>query len=181
MENSAFRHVMIDIETMGNTSSAAIVSIAAVRFDINTGMISQNFYTRVSLESSLAYGLSVDASTIEWWMKQEAAARHALFEDSIPLNRSLRALNGFVTKDDFVWGNSARFDLGILESSYKETTIPMPWDWRKERDYRTLVSLAPSIKKEHKWKGNAHDALDDCINQVAIASSICVKLGLYIH
>ena len=37
------KHVMIDIETMGNMSHSAIVSVGAVRFDLETGEIGEKF------------------------------------------------------------------------------------------------------------------------------------------
>ncbi len=59
---------MLDLETMGNTSNAAIISIAAVYFD-ETG-VGRSFYHKVSLGSSCAIGLEMDADTVLWWLKQ---------------------------------------------------------------------------------------------------------------
>ena len=44
-----FGHLMVDIETMGNQSNSAIVSIGAVEFNMATGETGKEFYTNVSL------------------------------------------------------------------------------------------------------------------------------------
>ena len=43
------KHIMIDLETMGNKSYSAIVSIGAVKFDIKTGETGETFYRNVNL------------------------------------------------------------------------------------------------------------------------------------
>ena len=72
--------VMLDLETMSTSSSAAIVSIGAVKFDPH-GKIGdfgdpanaeyKPFYCTVELTSCIDAGLHVSGSTIEWWLKQE--------------------------------------------------------------------------------------------------------------
>ena len=67
------QHIMLDLETMGKGPRAAIVAIGCVR--IEQGAITDTYYRRVNLESSLQAGLKVDASTVNWWLNQDAAAR----------------------------------------------------------------------------------------------------------
>ncbi len=67
-------NIMLDLETMGNTPTSAIIAIGAVRFDKK---IKGKFYGVIDLESCLEDGLTVDASTIMWWMQQSDAARKA--------------------------------------------------------------------------------------------------------
>lgn len=64
-----------------------------------------------------------------------------------------------------MWGNSARFDCGILQNAYNKADIPLPWDFRKERCYRTFVEMFGQIDKT-KYIGFAHNPLDDCRNQI---------------
>jgi hypothetical protein len=170
------KHVMIDIETMGNMSNSAIVSVGAVRFDLKTGEIGEKFYMNVDLQSCLDAGLVINADTLMWWLNQSEAARKKIIEKGHSLNRVLVSLSAFVTKDDEVWGNSARFDLGILSDAFNKKGLPIPWDFRKERCVRTLVSFAPFIKDAEKNTGVAHDALADCIFQINYCSKIFNKL-----
>ncbi|MEM8483825.1 3'-5' exoribonuclease, partial [Morganella morganii] len=57
-----FKHLMIDLETMGNKPDSAIVAIAAVPFDMVSGVTDDAlFYEIIDLRSSEKYGGSIDA------------------------------------------------------------------------------------------------------------------------
>jgi DNA polymerase III epsilon subunit-like protein len=122
---------MIDIETMGNKSFSAIVSIAAVEFDINTGETGAEFYTKVDLNSCVERGLKMQADTVLWWMGQSDEARKEITAESSPhLDKALSNFYDFVSKKEYyIWGNSARFDLGILENAFNSVGMPIPWDY----------------------------------------------------
>lgn len=171
-------HIMLDLETMGNTSQSAIISIGAVRFDIITGDIGDKFYNRISLKSCLDYGMSINADTILWWMEQNEEARKEFTQsESVHINQALSNFSKFITKEDFIWGNSARFDCGILKDAYDVVKLICPWDFRKELDVRTLVFLAPEFKCNHIHKGSEHKSIDDCINQIEYCSKIFNNLS----
>ena len=164
---------MIDIETMGNKSYSSIVSIGAVRFDIETGEIdSQTLYVNVNLQSCIDAGLILNADTIMWWMQQSQKARMKFTTDTVDLKLALESLQYFINKDDQVWGNSARFDLGILQNAYDTLKMPIPWDFRKERCVRTLLSFAPEIKDTVKNPEVAHDPIEDCKYQIAYSHEV---------
>jgi hypothetical protein len=174
MENLG--HIMVDIETMDNRSNAAIVSIGAIEFDLNTGQTGRSFYTNVDLQSCLDAGLRVKGSTVIWWLQQNKQARLKLSESPIHLNVALLGFKSFISecgKDVQLWGNSARFDLGILTDAFvlalKEER---PWNFRNERCVRTLVAFAPEVKETQEKIGVEHDALDDCRFQIAYCSKI---------
>jgi DNA polymerase III epsilon subunit-like protein len=160
-------HLMIDIETMGCSQTAAIVSIAAVEFDM-TGRTGETFYNVIDLQSCLDYRLEMDGSTVMWWLRQSEAARKELTESkAVNLPTALLDFSAWINKREYeVWANGARFDLGILSNAYQVCGIAVPWHFRKERDVRTLVSVQPGIKKLHVPIGTAHHALDDCNNQI---------------
>ncbi|WP_163401478.1 3'-5' exonuclease [Flavobacterium fluviatile] len=160
-------HLMIDLETMANESFSAIISLAAVEFDINTGQTGKEFYINISLQSCIDLGLIVNADTIMWWMKQTDEARKSLLNGTVHIVDALTSFSGFCNKDYQVWGNSARFDLGILQNAYNKAKLPICWDFKKERCVRTLVSFKPEIKANFKYLGVGHNALADCYNQIA--------------
>lgn len=175
---------MIDLETMGNDTNSAIVSIGAVKFDPYTGKTGDEFYTLVSLQDSLNKGLTVSGDTIEWWMKQSDAARNHLFDSwlkPVSLATALFELTGFIKNDNIdyhIWAKSPSFDCAILKNAFKACDLPLPWDFRKELDVRTLIYLMPLLKKSGTFvdtadtKGVAHNALDDCINQIRYCCEI---------
>jgi hypothetical protein len=164
-------HLMLDLETMGKRPGCAIVSIGAVEFDIKTGATGREFYERVNLKQ----GLFVDASTIYWWLQQNEQARLELCKGGLDIDTALAKFGSFTLDlGDFeIWGNGASFDFGILEAAiYACGYTKEPWDFRKERDVRTMVSLAPVIKEHYSFSGVQHYPIDDCKHQIGYCSAI---------
>jgi len=167
--------VMLDLETMGNKSNAAIVSIGAVEFNMITGETGRVFYEVIDLQSCLDVGLKVNGSTIYWWMQQDQKARERICGEGIEISEALRRFNIWMqdcVEKVRVWGNGARFDIGILEDAYVATGIAIPWYFRSERDVRTLVSFAPHVKDQMPFEGVYHDPVDDCKHQIRYCSKI---------
>lgn len=175
-------HVMLDLETMGNKSNSAIISIGAVEFNLETGEIGDTFYSRVDIQSCLDLGLIINGSTVMWWLKQNEQARNKITEgEGSSLEVVLDAFTGWfghLGKDVQIWGNGARFDIGILEDAYVACRWSVPWGFREERDLRTLVAFAPEIKlkAQNEFKGVVHDPIDDCKLQIDYASKIWNKI-----
>lgn len=172
------KHLMLDIETMGNESFSSILSIGAVEFDIETGETGKEFYVTIDLQSTIDAGLQMNPSTVMWWMKQSDEARKSLMnENNIKLEEALNAFSEFCTKDYEIWGNSARFDCGILQNAYNILKMDIPWDFRKERCLRTLTSFAPKIRANYEFNGVMHNALHDCKYQIGYGSEIWKTLN----
>lgn len=185
MSKENLGHLMVDIETLGTQSGSVICSIAAVEFDIVSGATGLCFNEKITLASALGVGLKIDADTLEWWMCQSNEARNKLFGiKNIPLAHSVfeafTKFNSFLkelgVEDLKVWGNSARFDLGILEAAYNVIRMQIPWVHWNERDLRTLVSFSPEIKKNMLFEGVKHDALADCFHQIKYCSATYRKI-----
>jgi len=170
------KDMMLDIETMGNKSNSVILSIGAVMFDIETGETGDEFYERIEFQSALDVGLKVNADTIEWWMMQSDAARQALFaKPRFEIKKVLGDFSGFCRKHEAInshlggveiWGNGARFDIGLLEDAYDACGFNNPWKFWNERDVRTIVAEAPQIKDSIRFSGIPHDPIDDAKHQI---------------
>lgn len=173
-----FSHLMLDLETMGTKSNSAIISIGAVEFDILTGKTGREFYRNVSLQSCISLGLVVDADTIMWWMEQSQDARKSLTEGKvISIQQALIDFREFCNKEYQIWGNSARFDLGLLENAYDKAMLSIPWKFYQERCVRTLVSFNPEIKNNLEFTGTAHNALADCYHQIKYCNLTWISLN----
>ena len=172
-------NVMVDLETMGNGPSAAIVAIGAVEFDPGSGKLGREFYQEVSLEDSAANGGVIDASTVLWWMRQSDEARAAVYsKDGINLLPALLQFAQWLRECGprvKVWGNGSPFDNVILRSAYGAVHMPPPWEHWNDRCYRTLKNLRPGIKLERS--GTHHNALDDAITQAKHAMVILSDLN----
>lgn len=185
--NDDYRHLMVDLETMGNKSNAPIVSIGAMFFNPNTGNTGAEFYTAVSLESSMLLGGVPDAGTIIWWLKQSPEARSAIaMTDTMALTDALELFSDFISEnsdagsDVQVWGNGASFDNVILRSSYDRANIECPWKFRNDRDVRTMTELGKAIginpRYDIPFDGDMHNALSDARHQVKYVSVIWQQL-----
>lgn len=174
--------VMIDLETLGNKSKSALLSIGAVEFNIETGETGREFYYVIDLQSCLDLGLIINASTFYWWLQQNQSARDAVSKDKkLPLSDVLQLFDTWMQdciRGVKIWGNGARFDIGLLEDAYVACGHDeMPWDFRSERDVRTLVAFAPEIKANLPFEGTLHNPIDDSKHQIKYCSETWNKLN----
>lgn len=171
---------MLDLETLGNKSNSPILSIGAVEFNLETGETGREFYTTVDLQSCLDVGLKINGSTFYWWMQQSDGARKAICVEG---EHILTVLNDFRIwiKDRVekvkIWGNGARFDIGILEDAYVTNHLTIPWYFRSEMDVRTLVAFNPIIKSNYPNIGVEHDPIDDCKFQIGYCHETWLTLN----
>ncbi|WP_010603982.1 3'-5' exonuclease [Pseudoalteromonas maricaloris] len=179
--------VMTDLETMSTSSNAALVSIGACFFDPLNGDIGASFEISVDLTTS-AKLCEMDAETVLWWLERSDEARRKLLaHDVLPLAEALGEFDQWVSQiEDIdtrtVWGNGATFDNTILRNAYKACGMQAPWQFRNDRDVRTVVDLGRRLfnfdpKKEIPFEGTRHSALDDAIHQAKYVSAIIQKLN----
>jgi len=163
--------VSIDLETASCGQDAAILSIGAARFDMQTGLILAKFYMNIDLDSSTSHYARTDPDTLQWWAEQSEEARAALEVAKKSLPHALHRFAGWVPKKVRLWGNGSNFDNRILRESYDLCGIQCPWHWRDDADLRTLKVAAalsgyfppcvPSV-------GTHHNALDDATHQAKL-------------
>lgn len=179
--------IMLDLETMGNGSNAAIIAIGAVKFDTVSRTVIDNpahngtFYRVVCLESSAKSGGKMDSSTVLWWLEQSPEARAAIGIKKAP--KIEEVLNDFAawinnTSCTGVWGNGSDFDNVILGNAYSRSGIKQPWTHSKNRCYRTMKNIPKARTIKLQRKGTHHHALDDAISQAQHLCDIMRELGL---
>ncbi|QMD27459.1 3'-5' exoribonuclease [Citrobacter freundii] len=186
--NAFYTHLMVDMETMGNSPHAPIVSIGAVFFDPSTGNTGAEFYQVVCLESSMSFGMKPDASTIQWWLKQSSEARSAiLVDEAMGLLETLELLADYIAENAAngshtvqLWGNGCSFDNVILRRAYALTDTPFAVPFWNDRDVRTMVELGKSVginpRFDIPFEGDMHNALSDARHQVKYVSAIWQRL-----
>lgn len=183
-------NMMLDLETPGITSNAAIVSIGAVVFDPDMGMLCDEFYRVIDMADAQEYGVC-DDDTLEWWMAQPESAQR-IFDANNGAVGFEKALDDFaiwVTKMQLqhggqvkIWSNGVGFDCVILRHGYDAAHLPCPWNFWNEFDVRTVVELGRqklgvNPKKDMPFEGTAHNALDDAKHQAKYVSAIWQALG----
>lgn len=167
------KHIMLDLETMGTSGKAAIISIGAVYFSKDG--IENEFSRTIDLQSCVGIGLEISISTIEWWMKQSEEARKALFVGRVPLREALDSFSEFCYSSSAVWGNGSDFDNVILTSAYKAIGKEIPWKYYNNRCFRTLKNLYPEIQTPERV--GAHNSLEDAKFQATHAIAILNSIG----
>lgn len=184
--------VMIDIETLANTSNSVINQLAAVVFNRGTGEVISKFKKNVDTQSCVDIGLEMNVDTIEWWLSQSKEAQNSILEKPRDdINTVLTQLSYFLIenwsktdrkrpndsykKEDIKLWCHATFDEPVLENAYNKAGLEVPWHYRSARDLRTLVDLANYTIDKNKNVGTAHDALDDCLFQVQYAVE-CINI-----
>lgn len=167
-------NVMIDLETLGTNMNAPIISIGAVFFNPETGHTDPRcFLQNISIQSVLSLGFTPD-ETIEWWLMQDKEVIKATLANAIHFEIALMLFNEWLTKkcekeNLIVWGNGAKFDLGILTNAFKKGDYrTLPWEHWNERCVRTIAAQFPAIKDEAKanFIGTKHNPVDDCLHQI---------------
>ena len=169
------KHVMVDLETLGNGNDAVIISIGAVAFDVDAGL-GDEFYMNVDPQSCVDAGLKMDVSTVMWWMQQSDEARAAFETKGQPLELVLATFSEWFPEGATLWGNGATFDNVILGSAYRAIGVKQPWEFWNDRCYRTLKNLWPDSKLARI--GAHHNALDDARSQAAHAAVLLKTLGV---
>jgi len=164
--------LMIDIETLGITPNAMILTIAAQAFDpFSEKFIGDPLYFRIDTEMQI--GRSIEDSTLNWWNKHPEGQAEAFAEDNrVALSTALTQLSNMVWNKQRIWAQGISFDIPILENAYKQLEIPIPWKWWNVLDTRTMFRL-----NNEKLK-NDHHALQDCVNQIILLQKTLKKLDI---
>lgn len=179
------RHIMIDLETFGTAPGSAIVSIGALEFYPEAGVIGETMHVSVNLTDSMLAGMTTDAKTLKWWSGQSAEAKNAITENPTTLKHALYLLTQFlhcpethvIPKNMPIWCRGTSFDPVMLEPAFTAAGMKSPWQYWQWRDMRTLLKVCEECKgyKEPRRSDVAHDALDDCRHQALIVTE-CLAL-----
>lgn len=158
---------MIDLETLGTTADAVIMSVGAVKFDIDSDALDNNgFYAGVSIDSNLEMKRRVQEDTLIWWFSQDHEAQKVFTEAKQTLRETLHALADWMGDGDYqVWSNGADFDIPMLAHAYAQHMIEIPWKFWNSNCFRTYKKLPQAKLVKFAAAGVKHNALSDAVNQ----------------
>lgn len=174
------QHVMLDLETLGTKTDSVILSIGAVKFDLDSDRIDDAaFYASVSIDSNLAAGRGVDESTLLWWLQQSKEAQAVFFEPKQSLEVAVGSFaDWFCEGNDakFIWSKGADFDIPMVANALRAFGYETPWEFYNARCVRTYSKL-PSARDVVVPNPLKHNALQDAIAQVKLVQAIQKKLN----
>lgn len=163
--------LMVDIETTGQKTGCKVLSLGCFGFDKNGNQA--EFYKRFAIEPQTEAGLTDDESTIQWWNRQDPAARAEAFGGTTMPSYGIGEFkhwfyDNFATGkfDNFnVWCCGLDFDFPILQEFFRRFGFALPWKFWTQNDYRTIKNMFPAIKA---YEGNVakHTALEDAKAQM---------------
>jgi hypothetical protein len=172
------KDVMIDIETLAVDSSALVLSVGAVYFRIpalnDPPEIGDAFIAIPSIVEQLLAGRTVDRGTQLFWKQQPAVASSHWNDPGVAQSKvfdMLVALKTFIPDPKTrVWANGIVFDIGILDSLYRDYKIEQPWAYNSARDARTIFNMLPkrTDRPDPDWVKDLipHHPLADCKGQI---------------
>lgn len=182
--------IMVDLETLGTKSTSPIFQISAMAFNLETGEIFSAFSKTADISSE---SLTIDGSTLLWWLKTDAALLTKLLSQGEGSTMDLlKSFNNWMTglmkssnqKDVYLWGNGILFDNKMIAEQFAQAGLVYPIFYRNDRDVRTLLELASisSGLSEDCLKSRCqkdeyikHDALCDVKFQIDL-SVLCYNL-----
>lgn len=156
---------MIDLETLSTRQTAAFQQIGWASF--YRGKVHDSGVIFVNPQTCIDKGMHVEWETIVWWMKQDATAQGYFTHPGLPLRDALMNFGGVIDTvgPDYIWSHGVRFDLGILSNAYQLCDLALPWDFRSERDTRTLYMTSPLFAEEKTKPFIEHSAQHDAMAQ----------------
>lgn len=172
------KSIMVDLESLGTVADACIMSIGAVKFDLDSDKIDDNgFYASVSIESNLDLKRRIQEDTLIWWMNQGEAAKGVFNEAKQTLKNALHDLSEWVGDGEYeVWSNGADFDIPMLAHAFTQCGIEIPWKFWNSRCFRTYKNLPGARNIKVPFEGAKHNALFDALHQAKTAQAIQSKL-----
>lgn len=154
---------MIDIETFDTTNEALVFQVGIVLFD-KDHVITYRQIWNLQFDEQFAAGRTVSASTVAFHLgipkNAKASLENKYAVTMVEFADQLRVLCKEAKPKQF-WAKGS-FDFNILESMFKQVGRTVPWKFYQLRELRTLMSEC-GVKKG----AVAHNALEDCVDQVA--------------
>lgn len=171
-----YTDLMIDFETLGTSVDSAIISMGAVRFNLDSNEIDDSaFYASISVDSNLEAGRTISESTLIWWMGQSKEAQKVFTEPKMTLEIALgEFFEWFGEADDNirVWSNGADFDIPMMAHAMKHFGWELPWKFWNHKCFRTFKGLPCAKLAKKPDNALAHNALNDAIAQAKYAQAI---------
>ncbi|QBX32703.1 exonuclease A [Aeromonas phage Asfd_1] len=181
---------VIDFETMGNAPEGAVVDLAVLVFEHDPHNL-PTFEELVKRGKRYKFNLAAqkgvrafDQNTIDWWKKQDEAARKNLKPTDADINclefyddfMKFLADQGFSKKTGQGWCRGQSFDFGILVDlirqifKTRDTFYHEPCFFWQQRDVRTAVEATLMVRDMTVCPMPAgaldgfvaHDAVHDC-------------------
>lgn len=171
-QNIEWTDIMVDVETTGtNISTAGIIQLSAVMFNLEKGIIGPEFDSCLLMPE----GFYWEPKTLCWWVNDKK--RKTILDDI--MKKALlpeKVINNFVRWNrvngpaKHFWSKPSHFDYTLLDKYFRIYGYQNPFKYWKARDMRSylLGIYFPEPLPELKLMSDeAHNALADVKFQVS--------------
>lgn len=152
--------ISFDIETLGITTDSVILSVAAIKFNLNDPETYKDMslndiyrqylknacFVKFSVEEQFRNKRVTDKGTLEWWSDQNQLTREKSFiidpKRDVGVVAGLKQIYAYCTQDDkepTMWarGNLDQLLYDNLCDQFQQPKLPF-WKWM---DFRTAINL----------------------------------------
>lgn len=174
-QDQSFNYCMVDIETTGkDVGNNAILQIAAVKFSLENGTVSHDFFDRCLLMAPKRYW---DEDTRTWWSKRRDVLESiwARMEDPYVVMKAFVDWAGPGLK--FV-GKPTHFDFSFIQNYCMQFGLEMPFHYRYAEDMNSWIrgrywpNDPPPFEYDLPFDGDAHNGLHDCLHQIKVLFAV---------
>lgn len=168
-----YNDFMVDVETTGlNPVDNGMIQLAAVKFSLKDRAIDTSNMFEACLDMpSRRYW---DEGTRQWWSQQKPHILRDIYSRMRPANDVMKEFADWVGYNPSVpnrfWAKPTTFDWGFTASYFNDAGIRNPFHYRWATDLNSYIrGLAgnPEVESHYvDFKGDAHNALFDVINQI---------------
>jgi 3' exoribonuclease, RNase T-like len=182
-----YDHMMIDLETLGTSTNAMVVTVAAVVFNVDPAGIEfgPGIDMSVDIERAAKDGAVINVDTVTWWLTQSEEAREALVAKLVKGDLETAVLHElsllyaeYTHPLTQVWSLPAAFDLRLLREMAARHDMALPWPHWQERCLRTAAAMHPRGKELRVKPELAHDAMSDAVAQARWLGRLMVGRGV---
>lgn len=167
-KGAKMNRLMLDIETLDTEPTAVVFQVGACVFD-DSGDIFNKSLWHVDILPQIIRGRTISLETQKFWMAQKEEAWFRMPQEVTTVFQMFTDLNVMIDQKKVgeVWSNSPSFDAVIMRSLAKDFSASPAWDFRQDRDVRTLKKIATFMG----WGGfnsvtaTTHNAIEDAIDQ----------------
>lgn len=174
MEPVNYTDLMVDIETTGTQPNrAAILQIAAVKFNLKTRDVSRTVFNRCL---RMAPARAWEDGTRAFWKKQQGTLDSIIQRAEDP-SVVMKDFADFCLDNNGVqlkfWAKPTTFDYPFVASYLHDYGQPMPFSYRDADDLNSFlrgIYFPNDIDRsdEPKLTGVAHDAIYDTLHQIQV-------------
>lgn len=172
LSDTPMTDVMVDIETTGtNPQFGAIIQLAAVKFNYETGDIGGTFNRSLAMAPNRFW----DDGTRRWWQQQKRAILDGIIARMEDPGLVIRDYHAFICQEGRpvrFWSRGS-FDYYFMTSYMEQYGLQMPHRYSDARDLRSYIAgrWGYPTEPDLSWlkgtvQGDAHNALFDCVVQL---------------